>query len=70
MTFPCGGPLADHYTTIEADSELEARLELQKVYTPKGWAGIYGTSRATVLRHDLTYVPFGAFADIASDYTP
>ena len=67
VTFPgVRHPLRDCYTTVEADTEYEARLVIIDVYgrgDPEGHSGfgsVYSTpEQAGVTRYNLRFVPFG-----------
>ena len=66
VTFPVGGVLRDCYTTIDAENEYQARLQIIEVYgrgDPEGHSGfgsVYpNTHQAGVERFGLTFIPFG-----------
>ena len=73
ITFPVGGPLADHYLELEATDELSARLAIIGVYGQRGWASIYVDNEETrtgLKAYRLTKVLLGTHREDAQDYAP
>jgi hypothetical protein len=61
VTFPMLSPLRDCYTTIDADTEYDARLRVVDEYGTAGFGSVYPEweKARAVDKYDLALIPFG-----------
>lgn len=61
VTFPMSSPLRNCYTTIDADTEIDARLRVMDEYGASGFGGVYPEweKERTVDAYGLALIPFG-----------